>query len=77
MPNSLKPCGNGIPQTFRAGLMRISIGAILPRLSGFTVKKIRVAIDVSHPYATLIKHGLKIPHPRHWVKLAELTRYHR
>jgi hypothetical protein len=46
---------------------------ILPRLSEFTVKKIRVAIDVSHPYATLIKRGLKIPHPRHWVALARLT----
>ncbi len=46
---------------------------ILPRLSGFTIKKIRTAIDVSHPYATLIKRGSKIPHPRHWLPLAELT----
>jgi hypothetical protein len=48
---------------------------ILPRLSKFTVKKIRLAIDVSHPYATLIRRGLSIPHPRHWLPLAELTRY--
>jgi hypothetical protein len=46
---------------------------ILPRLSEFTARKIRVAINVSHPYATLIKCGLKIPHPRHWVPLAVLT----
>lgn len=46
---------------------------ILPRLSEFTVKKIRVAIDVSHPYATLIKRGDRIPHPRHWMRLAGLT----
>jgi hypothetical protein len=46
---------------------------ILPRLSEFTVKKVRVAIDVSHPYATLIKCGLKIPHPRHWTALARLS----
>ena len=46
---------------------------ILPRLSEFTVKKIRVAIDVSHPYATLIKRGLKIPHRRHWMRLAGLA----
>lgn len=45
---------------------------ILPRLSEFTVKKIRIALDVSHPYATLIKRGDKIPHPRHWVALAKL-----
>jgi hypothetical protein len=46
---------------------------ILPRLSAFTVKKIRVAIDVSHPYATLIKRGDRIPHPRHWMRLAGLA----
>jgi hypothetical protein len=46
---------------------------ILPGLSAFTVKKIRLTIDVSHPYATLIKRGLSIPHPRHWLPLAELT----
>ena len=46
---------------------------VLPRLSEFTAKKIRVAIDVSHPYATLIKRGYRIPHPRHWMKLAELA----
>jgi len=46
---------------------------ILPRLSNFTVKKIRLAIDVSHPYATLIRRGVSIPHPRHWMPLAELT----
>jgi len=46
---------------------------ILPRLSGFTVKKIRLAIGISHPYATLIKRGLKMPHPRHWKTLADLS----
>lgn len=46
---------------------------ILPRLSAFTVKTIRLTIDVSHPYATLIQRGISIPHPRHWVPLAELT----
>jgi hypothetical protein len=46
---------------------------ILPRLSEFTVKTLRFAVDVSHPYATLVKRGLKIPHPRHWMPLAALT----
>jgi hypothetical protein len=27
----------------------------------------------SYPYATFVKRGLKIPHPRHWMKLAELS----
>ena len=48
---------------------------ILPRLSKFTVKKIRLATDVSHPYATLIRRGVSIPHPRHWMLLAELAGY--
>jgi len=46
---------------------------ILPRLSKFTVKAIRLALDVSHPYATNIRRGTAIPHPRHWVKLAKLV----
>jgi hypothetical protein len=50
---------------------------ILPRLSKFTVKKICLAIDVSHPYATLIRRGVSIPHPRHWLPLAELTEHRR
>jgi CRISPR-associated endonuclease Cas1 len=50
---------------------------ILPRLSKFTVKEIRLAIDVSHPYATLIRRGVSIPHPRHWLPLAELTGHRR
>ncbi len=50
---------------------------ILPRLSNFTVKKIRLTIDVSHPYATLIRRGVSIPHPRHWLPLAELTGHRR
>jgi hypothetical protein len=50
---------------------------ILPRLGKFTVKSIRLKLDVSHPYATLIKRGLKIPHPRHWLQLSELTGYNR
>jgi hypothetical protein len=49
--------------------------AILPRLGKFTVKAIRLRLGVSHPYATLIKRGLKIPHPRYWMPLAELAGY--
>jgi len=36
---------------------------ILPLLSKFTVKSIRGKIGVSHPYATLIRRGVSIPHP--------------
>jgi CRISPR-associated protein Cas1 len=46
---------------------------ILPRLSKLTVRTIRLALDVSHPYATSIRRGLAIPHRRHWVALAKLA----
>jgi len=46
---------------------------ILPHLSKFTVKAIRLALHVSHPYATNIRRGTMIPHPRHWVALAKLA----
>jgi len=46
---------------------------ILPSLSKFTVKVIRKAIEVSHPYATLIRSGDRVPHPRHWLTLARLA----
>ncbi len=46
---------------------------VLPRLSSFTAKKIQLAMDVSHPYATLVKRGSRTPHPRHWVTLAKLV----
>jgi len=46
---------------------------ILPRLSKLPVKAIRLALDVSHPYATNIRRGTAIPHPRHWAKLANLA----
>jgi hypothetical protein len=46
---------------------------ILPRLGKFTVKAIRKAIEVSHPYATLIRSGDRVPHPRHWLSLARLA----
>jgi hypothetical protein len=46
---------------------------ILPSLSKFNVKSIRKATDVSHPYATLVRRGDRMPHPRHWLTLAILT----
>ena len=48
-------------------------GKILPKLLGLTVKKIRVGLDVSHPYAAMIRKGEKIPHPRHWLALVKLV----
>jgi CRISPR-associated protein Cas1 len=46
---------------------------IQPRLAEFTVPTMMSALKVSKPYATNIRAGRCIPHPRHWLTLARLT----
>jgi CRISPR-associated endonuclease Cas1 len=46
---------------------------ILPRLSGLTVRVIASALSISEPYATDIRAGRRVPHPRHWPTLAKLV----
>ena len=66
-------------QFARIGLVRFLVAAggpialerALPDL--LRARSIRLALDVSHPYATNIRRGTAIPHPRHWVALADLA----
>ena len=46
---------------------------IQPRLSGVTIPVLMSTLDVSKPYATNIRAGRSIPHPRHWLTLARLV----
>jgi len=46
---------------------------IQPLLSDATVTSIQSALSVSEPYASRIRSGRCIPHPRHWVTLASLV----
>jgi CRISPR-associated endonuclease Cas1 len=46
---------------------------IQPRLSSVTVPAIRTALGVSKAYATNIRGGKRLPHPRHWQALARLA----
>jgi hypothetical protein len=46
---------------------------IQPRLTLVTVPMIRAALGVSKAYATNIRSGKRIPHPRHWQTLAQLV----
>jgi hypothetical protein len=46
---------------------------IQPALAVITVPAIATALGVSGPYATDIRRGRRIPHPRHWVALAQLV----
>lgn len=46
---------------------------IQPRLAGIAYRALASALGVSEPYAAGIRAGRRVPHPRHWVVLAELT----
>jgi CRISPR-associated endonuclease Cas1 len=46
---------------------------IRPRLAEMTVLTLRMTLCVSKGYATNIRSGKRIPHPRHWEKLARLV----
>lgn len=48
---------------------------IQPRLTGLTNGAIASALGVSMPYAADIRAGKRIPHPRHWLLLAQLVRH--
>ena len=54
--------------TEKAYMQRIQ--PVLVRVPNSTITS---ALAVSLPYAVAIRHGKRIPHPRHWVKLAELV----
>jgi CRISPR-associated endonuclease Cas1 len=44
---------------------------IQPRLGNLTVRAISAALGISEPYATGIRSGKRLPHPRHWLRLSE------
>jgi hypothetical protein len=46
---------------------------IQPRLTGITVPAISSALRLSVPYAAEIRAGRLLPHPRHWLMLAQLA----
>jgi CRISPR-associated endonuclease Cas1 len=46
---------------------------VQPLLASVTVPAISRALYISEPYATDIRAGKRIPHPRHWNKLAVLA----
>jgi CRISPR-associated endonuclease Cas1 len=46
---------------------------IQPALGGMTVRAISSALGISQPYATDIRAGRRMPHPRHWLSLAQLV----
>ena len=46
---------------------------ILPRLRTIKVWQIAEDLQVSQPYAALIRAGRRRPHPRHWETLAKIA----
>ena len=48
-------------------------GKIQPLLAGATNKAVASALGSSIPYATAIRAGRRVPHPRHWEALSNLV----
>ena len=49
------------------------LGKIQPLLAGITNKAVASALGSSIPYASAVRAGRRVPHPRHWQALAELA----
>ena len=49
------------------------VNRIQPALASVTKAQIRSILGVSEPYSSDIQAGRRIPHPRHWLALAELA----
>lgn len=48
---------------------------IQPQLRAIKVREIAQALQVSRPYAALVRAGHRRPHPRHWQPLAKLVAF--
>jgi len=48
---------------------------VRPRLVLLRVGAISEALGISMPYASAIRAGKRLPHPRHWQALAKISRY--
>jgi CRISPR-associated endonuclease Cas1 len=59
-----------LPKWFNEEAYRTKIQTALARI---TVPAIATALGISEPYATDIRAGRRIPHPRHWQALAQLV----
>jgi hypothetical protein len=46
---------------------------IQPRLAGITVPAIASALGISMPYAAEVRASRRVPHPRHWLRLARVV----
>lgn len=46
---------------------------IQPKLLSVKLPVLMAALEISKPYATNLRNGKRLPHPRHWKTLAQLT----
>jgi len=49
------------------------LGKVQPLLARLTNKTVASALGSSIPYASAIRAGRRVPHPRHWQALAQLV----
>jgi len=48
---------------------------IQPRLRSIAVPVIATTLGISEPYAADVRNGRRVPHVRHWLRLAEMIRF--
>src|SRR5439155_18503849 len=51
----------------------VYVKRVQPALATVPKSRIRSALGVSEPYSSYIQTGKRIPHPRHWLSLAQLV----
>jgi CRISPR-associated endonuclease Cas1 len=49
------------------------LNKIQPRLKDVPISTLRSTLEISEAYATFIRSGVRVPHPRHWPSLARLV----
>jgi CRISPR-associated endonuclease Cas1 len=58
------------PEWLTEAFFKVKVQPLLVKLTASTISS---TLGVSHPYATSIKKGQCVPHPRHWQKLAKIV----
>lgn len=51
----------------------VFVQEILPLIQGVPLRRIATATGLSRHYCSLIRRGLRLPHPRHWDALHSLA----
>jgi hypothetical protein len=72
MPAIARQWTTGMGNTRTPQIHRRYIAEIQPQLAGIPIRAITEATGLSRAYASGIRRGIVIPHPRHWDALGAI-----